>query len=198
MIFRRLQHDLSPYWWHQRSLETGSGTWILQKIKQSYQYFNWNSYQPWSNTPYKIYSVELQLFLSWHTKGCLSCFIWDLKVDTDLKERFMSFKFTPSNDRVLCIYALSSYSTREQLDRGRFFKGLQNYMENKIKGNENKIILQDFNCNMEKMDRDSQNKTQRLYWCCSSYPLSKLIVDIPLSSPATIGPLARIQDRHGL
>ena len=56
---------------------------------------------------------------------------------------------------------------------------------------------------MGKMDRDSENKTQRPCWCCSSYALSKLIVirlriygeertQIPLSSPATIGPLARI------
>ena len=46
-------------------------------------------------------------FFSWnsHTKGCSSCFIWDLNVDTDPKGRFVSFKFTPSNDRVLCVYA---------------------------------------------------------------------------------------------
>ena len=30
---------------------------------------------------------------------------------------------------------------------------------------------------MDKMDRDVENKTQRLYWCCSSYALSKLIKD---------------------
>ena len=40
-----------------------------------------------------------------HTKGCLSCFIWDLKVDTDPKGRFVSFRFNPSNDRVLCVHA---------------------------------------------------------------------------------------------
>ena len=39
-----------------------------------------------------------------HTKGCLSCLIWDLKVDNDPKGRFASFKFTPSNDRVLCFH----------------------------------------------------------------------------------------------
>ena len=50
-------------------------------------------------------------------------------------------------------------------------------MENKNKGNENKIILEDFNCIMDKMDRDGENKTQRLYWCCSSYALSNLILD---------------------
>ena len=30
----------------------------------------------------------------------------------------------------------------------------------------NKIILGDFNCAMDKMDRDGENKTQRLYECC--------------------------------
>ena len=30
---------------------------------------------------------------------------------------------------------------------------------------------------MDKTDRDDENKTQRLYSCCSNYALSKLIVD---------------------
>ena len=66
-------------------------------------------------------------------------------VDNDPKGRFVSFKKTPSNDRVLFFYAPSGHSTREQLARGRFFEGLQNCMENKNEGNENKIILGDFN-----------------------------------------------------
>ena len=33
------------------------------------------------------------------------------------------------------------------------------------------------NCAMDKIDRDGENKTQRLYRCCSNYALSKLIVD---------------------
>ena len=57
-----------------------------------------------------------------HTKGCLSCFIWDLKLDTDPNGSFVSFKFTPSNDRFLCVYALSGYNTMEQLDRVRSVK----------------------------------------------------------------------------
>ena len=80
-------------------------------------------------------------------------------------------------------------------------------MENKKEGNENKIILGDFNCTMDKMDRYGGNKTQRLYRCCSNYAL---IVDnglkiygegrtqIPLSSLAMMGPLPRIQDRQSL
>ena len=50
-------------------------------------------------------------------------------------------------------------------------------MQNKNEGNENKIILGDLNCIMDKIDRDGENKTQRLYMCCLSYALSKLIVD---------------------
>ena len=90
---------------------------------------------------------------------------------------FVSFKVTLSDYRALCAYAPSGHNTREQLDRGRFFEGLQNYMENKNEGNENEIILGDFNCTMDKMDRDGGNKTQRLYRCHSSYAVSKLVVD---------------------
>ena len=80
-------------------------------------------------------------------------------------------------------------------------------MENKNEGNENKIILGDFNCAMDRMDRHGGNKTWRLYKCYSNYVL---IVDnglrvygegrtqIPPSSHTLIGPLARNQDRQGL
>ena len=56
-------------------------------------------------------------------------------VDTDPKGRFVSFKVTPSYDRVLCIYPPSGHSNREQLARGRFFEGLQDHIENKTEGN---------------------------------------------------------------
>ena len=112
------------------------------------------------------------------------------EVDTDPEGRFVSFKVTTS----LCA------PSGEQLTRERFFEGLQNYMQNENEGNENKMD----------MDRDGENKAQRLYRCCYSYALSKLIVgnaledygegrtQIPLSSSATIDPLPRIQDRQGL
>ena len=48
-------------------------------------------------------------------------------------------------------------------------------MQNKNEGNGNKIILGDFNCTMDKMERDGRNKT--LYKCHFNYALSKLIVD---------------------
>ena len=50
-------------------------------------------------------------------------------------------------------------------------------MEKKNKGNKNKIILEEFNCNIDKMDKDGENKTQRIYLCSCSSSLSKLIVD---------------------
>ena len=80
-------------------------------------------------------------------------------------------------------------------------------MENKNEGNENKIILGDFNCTMNKMDRYGGNKTQRFYRSCSYYALTmdnglriygEGRIEIPLSSPVMIGRLARIQDRQGL
>ena len=84
------------------------------------------------------------------------------EVETDPKRRFVSFEVTPSDDRVLCIYAPSGRNTREQLARAHFFEGLQNYMENKSEENEDKIMLGDFNCTMDKMDRDGRNKTKTL------------------------------------
>ena len=50
-------------------------------------------------------------------------------------------------------------------------------MQNKNEGSENKIILGDLNCTMDKIGRDGENKTQRLHRCCSNYALSKLIVN---------------------
>ena len=35
-------------------------------------------------------------------------------------------------------------------------------MQNKNEGNENKIIIGDLNCTMDKIDRDGENKAQRL------------------------------------
>ena len=90
-----------------------------------------------------------------HTKGFLLLLHSGLevvtKVEADSKRRSVSFKVTPSNERVFFVYATSGHKTREQLDRGHFFEGLQNYMESKSEGNENKIILGDVNCTVDKM-----------------------------------------------
>ena len=95
--------------------------------------------------------------------------------DTDPRERSVSFKFTTSNESSVC--APLEYSIREKLARRYFFEGLQKYMRNKNEGNENKIMLGGLNCTMDKIDRDGENKTQRIYRCCFNYALYKLIVD---------------------
>ena len=99
------------------------------------------------------------------------------EVDPDPYGRFISFKVAPSDDRVLCVYAPSGHSNREQLIRRRLFEELSNYIDNKFKGNENKIIMQDFNCRLSQMDRDERNKTQKWYRCHSTFALAKLIME---------------------
>ena len=49
-------------------------------------------------------------------------------------------------------------------------------LQNKNEENQNKM-LGDLNCTMDETDKDRENKTQRLYRCCSNYILSKLNVD---------------------
>ena len=83
-------------------------------------------------------------------------------------------------------------------------------MQNKNEENENKIILGDLNCTVDKIDRDGENKTQSFIGAVPVMPCenSSWIMglriygegrtQIPLSSAATIGPLPRIQERHGL
>ena len=50
-------------------------------------------------------------------------------------------------------------------------------MENKNKGNGNKIILREYNCTMDKMDMDGGNKIQKIYRRCPNYALLQLTVD---------------------
>ena len=76
------------------------------------------------------------------------------------------FKVAPSDDRVFYIDAPLEHNNRQQLARGRFFEGLQTYIENKTQGNENKII----------MERDEGNKTHKRYRYHSTFALSKLVL----------------------
>ena len=95
---------------------------------------------------------------------CFLCFIWVLKVSlrsTLIQKRDLySLSLLPLREFSVC--APSGYGTREQLARDRFFEGLQNYMQNKNERNENKIMLGVLNCTMDKIDRDSENKTKAL------------------------------------
>ena len=88
----------------------------------------------------------------------------------------------------------------KQLLRGRFFERVQNHMENKNEGNENTIILGDFNCTMDKLERNGRNKTFYVISIMSCQN-SLRIMDwrtygegrtlIPVGSAATIGLLAQ-------
>ena len=81
------------------------------------------------------------------------------EVDTDPKGRFVFFKGKLPLMRVFC---LCPFSVQHQRTAGRFFEGLQNQIQNKNEGNENKIMLGDFNCTLDKRDRGGENKTQRI------------------------------------
>ena len=101
------------------------------------------------------------------------------EVDTGPKERFVCFKVTTSNTSSLLaplqgITPESSWLEGEE-GKGRF-EGLLKYIQNKNEGNKNKIMLEVLNCTMDKIYRDGENKTQRLYRCCCNYALSKIIV----------------------
>ena len=92
------------------------------------------------------------------------------EADIDPEGRFVSFKVAPSNDSSLFV-PLKGIAPENSWLGGCFFEGLQNYMQNKNEGNENKIIIGDLNCTMDKIDRDGENKTQILYRCCSNCAL---------------------------
>ena len=143
-----------------------------------------------------------------HTKGLLVLLHLGLEgiteVDTDPKGRFASFKLTPSNDRVLCVYAPLGYSTREQLAKGRFFEGLQNYMDNENEGNEKKKYLETlivlwikWTCMVEIkhkyfIDAVPIIPCQISSWIMGLRIYGKGRTQIALISPTTIGLLGRI------
>ena len=82
-------------------------------------------------------------------------------------------------------------------------------MQNKNERNENEIILGGFNCTLDKTDRDGVKHKcfigdlpimlcENSSWIMGLRIFGEGITQIPPSSPATIGPLLRIQDRQGL
>ena len=80
-----------------------------------------------------------------HTKGLLSQFHPGLEgvteVDTDPKGRFVLFRVTLYNNKVLWVSATSGHNTREQLVRGRSFDRLQNYMKKNVREMKTKLYL---------------------------------------------------------
>ena len=63
-------------------------------------------------------------------------------MDTDPERRIVSFKVTTSNESSLFM-PLQGIALENSWLGGAFFEGLQNYMQNKNEGNENKIIIGD-------------------------------------------------------
>ena len=80
-----------------------------------------------------------------HTKGLLVQLHLRLEgvteVDSEV-DRFVSFKVTPSNDRVLCAYVASGHNTRQRLAGEHFFEGLQNHVGIKMREMKAKIYLE--------------------------------------------------------
>ena len=158
----------------------GAGTWIMQKPRKVISILT-ETYINHDQTHHTRNSWLGPIFFSpgySHTRGMLFLLHLGLEgiteVDTNPKGRLVSFKVTPSNEKVMFV-PLRGIAPKNSWLGGRFFEGLQNYMQNKNEGNESRIILGDLNCTMDKIDRDGENKTQRLYRCCSNYALWKLI-----------------------
>ena len=101
-------------------------------------------------------------------KECFFCFIWILKVSLRLtliqKRGMCPLRLLPLM-RVLCV-PLQRIAPEGSWLGGTFLKYYKNICK-KNQGNENKIMLGVLNCTMDKIDRDGENKTQRLYRCCS-------------------------------
>ena len=112
-------------------------------------------------------------------KDCFSCFIWILKVWLRLKiiqkGGLGPLRLLPLRTEFSVFKSLQGIVSEIGWLGGDFLVGLQNYMENKIEGNDNKLILWDFNCTMDKIKRSGQNKA--IYICRFIYALSKIIVD---------------------
>ena len=161
MIYDNVGGIRNPFW-------SRSGTWVLQKKNNKDISILIETHVTHDQRHHQIHIRNNWLgsiFFcpgDFHTKDRLSCFVGVLRISLKLtlteKEGLCLLRLLHSlYDRILCIYALSGYSTREQSARGSFLKEVQNYIETKNQGNENKIILGDFNCTMEKMDRYAGN-----------------------------------------
>ena len=98
------------------------------------------------------------------------------EVDTDPYRRFVSFKVATSNESSLFV-PLQGIAPENSWLGGAFLKDYKIICKIKMREMKIKLMLGDLNCTMDKIDRDGENKTQRLYRCCSNYALSKLIVD---------------------
>ena len=137
-MFTELQHDIWPCWCHQRSLEAGSGTWILQKPKRvisilTETHINRDQIHHTRNNwlgPILFSPGDT------HTNGMLFLLHLGLEgvteVDTDPKERFVSFKVTTSNEGSLFV-PLQSIAPESSWLGGAFLKDYKNICKIKMR-----------------------------------------------------------------
>ena len=97
----------------------------------------------------------------------------------------MSFKITLPNNSSLCLCPFRALHQRAT-DLGRFFEVLQNYMENKCEGNENKIVLGDFNITIGIMDRDDGKKTKTLLRSFQRSTIYRIYTDTKIANNTKI------------
>ena len=159
-----MKYDIWQGWWHQRSLEVGSDTCVFQKKTTDI------SILTETHINHDQIHHRIHIRSNWlgpifsspeesHIKGSLVLLhlalegITEVGTDPKREDCVLWGYSTTYNDRVLCVYSPSGYSTREQLARGRLLKRLKSFMENKNEWNENKTIVGDFNCTMDKMNR---------------------------------------------
>ena len=83
-----------------------------------------------------------------------------------LKGDLCPLRLLPLMTNFSVLMPLQGAGQEKQLTRRSFFKGLQNYIENINKGNENKIILENFNYTMDKLDWDPGRNIRIIYGCC--------------------------------
>ena len=138
LIYHGLKYDIWPCWFHQRSPEAGTGTWILPKLKKvttilTETQINHDQIHHTRN------SWLGPIFLSpgdAHTKGMLFLLHLGLEgvteVDTDPKERFVSFKVTTSNESSLFV-PLQGIAPESSWLGGAFLKDYKNICKIKMR-----------------------------------------------------------------
>ena len=84
----------------------------------------------------------------------------------------MSFKVTPSNESSLFV-PLQGIAPQSSWLEDAFLKEYTIICKIKMREMKKKLFA-DLNCTMDIIDRNGENKTQRLYRCYFNYSLSKL------------------------
>ena len=144
-------------------------------------------------------------------KECFFCLKWVLRYDWGWrwsKRKVLSFKITTSNESSLFM-SLQGIAPENSWLGWRLFEGLQNCMQNKNEVNEKKIMFWGLVLwikwtGMVKIKQKNFKCAVPIMPCLNSSWIMSLRIygegktQIPLSSPATIGPLPRIQDRQSM